>query len=65
MPVFATAAGGVADLRPFFPNTLRPFPPPSHPSPAPITEDLRRYYETFTWKNIAERYEDQVLGLIH
>ena len=63
LPVFATAAGGAPDLAPFFPASLRPFPPPleleSH-SP----EDLGRsgYLDRFTWDRIAAAYEREVLA---
>lgn len=62
LPVYATEAGGVADLRPFFPHSLRPFPPPARIEPAPL-EDLRAsgYHERFTWKAIAAEWERQVL----
>lgn len=62
MPVFATEAGGVADLRPYFPSSLRPFPPPYEIVPAPL-EDLQAngYYERFSWPEIARSYEEQLL----
>jgi glycosyltransferase involved in cell wall biosynthesis len=62
MPVFATATGGVRDLRPYFPKTLLPFPPPLDLDLAGYREtDLHRYYQHFTWEAIAERYEEEVL----
>jgi len=68
LPVYATAAGAVADLRPYFPGSLRPFPPPAEIAPAGIApacpEDLRAngYYERFSWPAIARSYEEQVLS---
>jgi glycosyltransferase involved in cell wall biosynthesis len=60
MPVYATDAGGVRDLRPYFPHSLRPFPPSagSALSPSPL-EDLESngYYRHFDWGNIAMAYE--------
>lgn len=63
MTVFATEAGAVADLRPFFPFSLRPFPPPREIEPAAL-EDLAAngYYQRFSWPEIARSYEEQVLG---
>ncbi|HSK77240.1 MAG TPA: glycosyltransferase family 4 protein, partial [Thermoanaerobaculia bacterium] len=62
LPVFATEAGGVRDLRPFFPRTLLPFPPPLDPDLSACREaDLDGYYRCFTWEQIAARYEAEVL----
>ncbi|HEV7503818.1 MAG TPA: glycosyltransferase family 4 protein [Thermoanaerobaculia bacterium] len=62
MPVFATEAGGVRDLKPYFPATLRPFTPPlDNGLPAGRDTDLGSYYQHFTWEAIAERYEGDVL----
>jgi glycosyltransferase involved in cell wall biosynthesis len=61
LPVYATEAGGVADLRRYFPAALRPFPPPAEIAPAPL-EDLEAngYYERFSWPAIARSWESQV-----
>ena len=63
LTVFATRAGAVDDLRPYFPESLRPFPPPEHVEPAP-REDLAAngYFERFSWPEIARRYEEDVLA---
>jgi len=62
MPVFATEVGGVRDLKPYFPETLLPFPPPLDFDPPACREaSLDGYYEHFTWEVIAERYEAEVL----
>ncbi len=66
LTVFATEAGAVADLRPYFPASLRPFPPPADIAgiaPAPL-EDLgaNGYHERFSWPAIAASWEEQVLG---
>jgi glycosyltransferase involved in cell wall biosynthesis len=63
LTVFATEAGAVADLRPYFPASLRPFPPPAGIAPAPL-EDLEAngYRERFSWPAIARSWEEQVLG---
>lgn len=62
LPVFATRAGAVEDLRPYFPAALRPFPPPLRIEPAPL-EDLEAsgYLQRFSWPEIARRYEEGVL----
>ncbi len=59
MPVFATPAGGVADLTPYFPRALRPFPPPRDVDLTDPADRLEAngYYDRFTWDRIAERYE--------
>jgi len=63
LTVFATEAGATGDLRPYFPASLRPFPPPRNVEPAPL-EDLAAngYYERFSWSAIARSYEEQVLA---
>jgi glycosyltransferase involved in cell wall biosynthesis len=64
MPVFATEAGAVPDLRPYFPDALRPFPPPSKANLdlRPL-EDLAAngYFARFTWHEVARCYESEVL----
>jgi glycosyltransferase involved in cell wall biosynthesis len=65
MPVFATEAGGVVDLRPFFPGRLLPFPPPARGTLAlspPPDLDANGYSEHFSWDRIAEEYERQALA---
>jgi len=64
MPVFATRAGGVEDLAPYFPETLRPFPPSPDFEAPPPTENLTAtgYLRHFTWESIAALYEDRVLA---
>ena len=66
LPVFATAAGGVEDLRPYFPEALRPFPPPERLDPRPPAEDLEAngYHARFNWAAIARAYEEQVLAVV-
>ena len=63
--VYATEAGGVPDLRPFFPGSLRPFPPPARAElePAAPGEPVGGYEETLTWPAIAREYERQVLPI--
>lgn len=64
LPVFATEAGAVADLRPFFPRSLLPFPPPARIAPWPEPEDLEAngYLDRFNWGAIARSYEEAVLA---
>lgn len=63
LTVFATPAGAVADLRPYFPASLRPFPPPERIDPTP-REDLATngYLERFSWQTIARDYQRQALA---
>jgi glycosyltransferase involved in cell wall biosynthesis len=60
LPVFATEAGAVEDLRSFFPRSLRPFPPPARIEPWPEPEDLQAngYLSRFSWDAIARSYEE-------
>jgi glycosyltransferase involved in cell wall biosynthesis len=68
LTVYATPAGGVPDLAPFWGDRLRPFPPPvpgaGHaagfgPGKPP---DLAAYFDRFSWPAIAARYEATVAG---
>jgi glycosyltransferase involved in cell wall biosynthesis len=63
LPVYATEAGAVEDLRPYFPCSLRPFPPPAQIEPAAL-EDLEAngYLRRFDWLEIAREYERQALA---
>jgi glycosyltransferase involved in cell wall biosynthesis len=65
LPVFATEAGGVVDLRPFFPGRLLPFPPPAEPlaglAPPPDLQ-ANGYLDRFSWARVAEDYERQALA---
>jgi glycosyltransferase involved in cell wall biosynthesis len=63
MPIYATRAGGVVDLLPYFPHALRPFPPPPGPLDLDALDDPRAtgYYDRFIWDRIAESYEREVL----
>jgi glycosyltransferase involved in cell wall biosynthesis len=64
LPVFATRTGGVADLEPYFPQSLRPFPPPVRIEPWPEREDLEAngYFARFDWATIARDYEEAALA---
>ena len=66
LPVYATAAGAVDDLRPYFPHSLRPFPPPERIEPTAL-EDLEAngYLRRFNWLEIARDYERQVVALLN
>ncbi len=61
LAVYATPAGGVPDLAPYWGSMLRPFPPPpsptGHDGPEP---DLAGYFARFSWPAIAQRYEAAV-----
>lgn len=63
MPVFATSVGGVADLQPFCKEILQPFPPSWQliKDVLSCSTILADYYNTFTWKKIAEKYEASIL----
>ena len=65
MPVYATEAGAVQDIKPFFPSSLRPFPPGRSQSGQTYhLENLAHngYLATFSWDAIAERYERDILS---
>ncbi|HEY0556593.1 MAG TPA: glycosyltransferase [Thermoanaerobaculia bacterium] len=64
LPVFATEAGAVPDLRPFFPRSLLSFPPPASIEPWPDREDLEAggYLARFDWAAVASSYEEAVLA---
>ena len=63
MPVYATEAGAVADLRPFFPWSLLPFPPPAAIATGPLEDlDANGYLRWSSWAAIAGAYERDVLG---
>jgi glycosyltransferase involved in cell wall biosynthesis len=66
LTVYATPAGGVADLQPFWGGRLQPFPPPARPVenlPEPDLPEpgLGAYLSFFPWPEIARRYEEEVL----
>ncbi|MFL6258764.1 MAG: glycosyltransferase family 4 protein [Thermoanaerobaculia bacterium] len=63
LTVYATPAGGVRDLRPFWGSRLRPFPPPADaPEPDGPEPDLDGYLSYFSWPEIARRYEEEILA---
>jgi glycosyltransferase involved in cell wall biosynthesis len=64
LTVFATRAGGVADLAPYFPQSLRLFPPPRDFALPLPPEDLTAngYLQRFSWTEIAASYEERVLA---
>jgi glycosyltransferase involved in cell wall biosynthesis len=63
MPVFATLAGGVLDLQPFFEDMLRPFPPPLQKISDELIKPTRMddYYLTFSWEKTADNYVNLLL----
>ncbi len=66
MPVFATSAGGVPDLDPFF-ETLMPFPPPLQfiPDMLKFSKSIEDYYRVCSWDSIAEQYILEILAGIN
>jgi len=63
LPVFATPAGGVEDLRPFWGSHLQPFPPPAETVlPAGPAAEPTDYLREFSWPAIARRYEEDILA---
>jgi len=52
LPVYATQAGGVQDLAPWFPGSLRPFPPVEG-DVAPSAPPRPGYFERFDWDAIS------------
>jgi glycosyltransferase involved in cell wall biosynthesis len=62
LPVYATPVGGVADLRPYFPFSLRAFPPPLEARAGTLEDlDANGYYERFSWGEIGRAYDADVL----
>jgi glycosyltransferase involved in cell wall biosynthesis len=62
MPVYATNAGAVADLRAEFPDLLREFPPGfgeriDIPSPSPVSQS---YLSQYSWTAIAADYLEKI-----
>lgn len=62
LTVYATPAGGVADLQPFWGGRLRPFPPPPDLPEEGPEPDLAGYLSYFSWPEIARRYEEEILA---
>jgi glycosyltransferase involved in cell wall biosynthesis len=62
LPVFATPAGGVEDLRRFWGGLLLPFPPPLDPR-LPAAAEPSGDLSELGWPAIAERYEKDVLAI--
>jgi glycosyltransferase involved in cell wall biosynthesis len=63
--VYATPAGGVPDLAPYWGSQLRPFPPPPAPAPPAADRDgqepdLAGYFARFSWPAIAAHYEEAI-----
>jgi glycosyltransferase involved in cell wall biosynthesis len=64
MTVFATYAGGVPDMEPYFPKTLHRFPPPVQIELESESEDvLSEYYRTFNYDLIGKLYLQQILSI--
>ncbi len=64
MTVYATAAGGVPDLQPYFPNALRPLRDEGPFEPFPLDDLLGNcYFDEYSWPAIAARYENEILSL--
>jgi glycosyltransferase involved in cell wall biosynthesis len=63
MPVFATAAGGVEDLKALLGSRLKPFPPTIEALPNHSTLDPwpAEYYQRFTWEAIAKKYLNKLM----
>lgn len=62
LPVFATQAGGVPDLQPFF-KTLISFPPSVDFTPifCECSQSLEGYYAAYNWEKIAEIYAEVLI----
>jgi glycosyltransferase involved in cell wall biosynthesis len=58
LTVYATRAGGVPDLAPFWGPRLQPFPPPlGEPERVRVNPDVDGYLGRFSWPAIARAYE--------
>jgi glycosyltransferase involved in cell wall biosynthesis len=65
MTTYATHAGGVPDLTPYFPRTLRPLRAVNdYATAAPEDLHANGYLAAFSWPAVAERYETDVLGRV-
>lgn len=64
LPLYATPAGGVHELRGVLGPSVQSFPPPLRAGPPPLpTEDARnQYLARFRWESIAKRYLEAVAG---
>jgi glycosyltransferase involved in cell wall biosynthesis len=64
MPVYATLAGGVPDLKPFFQDMLVSFPPSKQATIKNFTDStiLENYYKIFSWEKIAETYINTIFA---
>lgn len=65
MYVSATQAGGVMDLKPFFKDTLKPFPLASQSVPRELIKPaahMHEYYGVFSWERIADKYINSVVS---
>jgi len=60
MVVFATNTGGVPDLRPFFKETLRSFPPPEEIELPKSSSPPEAYFDKFSWEKIAQSYMNSI-----
>jgi glycosyltransferase involved in cell wall biosynthesis len=62
LPVYATSAGGVTELRSVLGSSIQSFPPPVAfvPPPSPSAEQWSRYEARFRWETIAARYLESV-----
>ncbi|MBD2503657.1 glycosyltransferase family 4 protein [Anabaena azotica] len=58
MPVFATSAGAVPDLKPLFKDSLQSFPPTLELTldTIPLSEFKDEYYQIYSWQSVAKSY---------
>ncbi len=64
LTVYATGVGAVPDLKPFFPNTLRSFPPEANLIlSAQRWEQEHEYCQVFNWDTIAAHYLELVANV--
>jgi glycosyltransferase involved in cell wall biosynthesis len=66
LPVFATRAGAVPDLEPFF-ETLMQFPPQQQILPIFLStsHQLENYYTYFSWEKVAEVYAAKIFSSLN
>jgi hypothetical protein len=66
MTVYSTLEGAFVDLAPFFPETLRRFPPSTMLEPLGCVDEtrMRDYYGRFSMQALAQSYEESMVAAL-